>query len=46
MSAWVNDLKNSTGKYFGIKFNAKDEQGSGEVVPPVSPEDLDDDIPF
>ncbi len=43
ISAWTNETKDG-GKYFGLKFEKKEEQ-TGSASPPKS-EDLDDDIPF
>lgn len=43
ISAWVNELKNSSGKYFSLAFNEKEEQ---PAPPAPKPEDFDDDIPF
>lgn len=44
ISAWINDLKNSTGKYFGMKFNIHEPK---EQSSPVNPNrEFDDDIPF
>lgn len=45
ISAWTNETKDGKGKYFGLKFEKKEEQGPA-AAPPVPPEDLDDDIPF
>jgi hypothetical protein len=43
ISAWVNELKNKTGKYFSLAFDKKD---APQPVEPPKEEDLDDDIPF
>lgn len=46
ISAWTNEAKDGS-KYFGLKFEPKDDKDqSGAAPPPVPPEDLDDDIPF
>lgn len=48
IASWVNEMKNKPGKYFNIRFNAKDENFVGNVRPQVPDEgpELDDDIPF
>ena len=45
MSAWTNETKDG-GKYFGLKFEKKEDKDQSGAAPPVPPEDLDDDIPF
>jgi len=42
ISAWINDLKEKTGKYFGLNFSIPKER---TPETPVNYE-LDDDIPF
>ncbi len=44
ISAWVNDLKNNAGKYFGLKFSK--HQPKEQSTPVRTEEDFDDDIPF
>lgn len=46
ISAWINDLKDKTGRYFGLKFSKHipREQSSPVVLP--DQQVLDDDIPF
>ena len=44
ISAWVNDLKNKTGKYFSLAFDKKDPPQP--VTPSADTQELDDDIPF
>lgn len=48
ISAWVNDLKTKTGKYFSLAFTPKEEQPDAAAVPstPAAQGDFDDDIPF
>jgi hypothetical protein len=42
ISAWVNDLKNSPGKYFGLAFGIH----QAKETPIRTEQDFDDDIPF
>ena len=44
ISAWINDLKNSAGKYFGLQFSK--HQAKEQSSPLRTDEDIDDDIPF
>lgn len=43
ISAWINDLKNSTGKYFGMNFSIPKPK---EQSSPTGGHVIDDDIPF
>lgn len=43
ISAWTNETKDGS-KYFGLKFEKKEEQ-TGSAPPPAQQE-LDEDIPF
>ncbi len=42
ISAWVNDLKNSSGRYFSLSFKEKEDK---PATPPTQ-QDFDEDIPF
>lgn len=43
ISAWINDLKESAGKYFGLSFSIYQAK---EQSTPVGEKVIDDDIPF
>ncbi len=43
ISAWINDLKDNTGKYFGLLFSKPQPK---EQSSPVGEKVIDDDIPF
>lgn len=45
ISAWINDLKDDAGKYFGLKFNKRRPKEQSTPVGRTE-EDFDDDIPF
>jgi hypothetical protein len=43
ISAWINELKDNAGKYFGLAFGLPQVK---ETPVNRGPEDFDDDIPF
>lgn len=45
ISAWINDLKDNAGKYFGLKFSKHQPKEQSSPVGRTE-EDFDDDIPF
>ncbi len=45
ISAWINDLKDNTGKYFGLRFS-KHKPKQPETPVGRTDQDFDDDIPF
>lgn len=44
ISAWINELKDGTGKYFGLLFSK--HQPKEQSTPVRTQEVFDDDIPF
>lgn len=47
ISAWVNESKSSGEKYFGLRFEAKEQQpGAQSTAPAQAQESFDDDVPF
>ena len=45
ISAWTNETKGGN-KYFGLKFEKKDDKYQSGAAPKLPTEDFDDDIPF
>lgn len=45
ISAWINDLKDRSGKYFGLMFSKHQPKEQSSPVGRTE-EDFDDDIPF
>lgn len=47
ISAWVNEAKSSGEKYFGLKFEAKEQQpGGARPQSQQAEQSFDDDVPF
>lgn len=46
ISAWINDLKDSAGKYFGLQFSKHQPKQQSTPVVPDNERVFDDDIPF